>query len=261
MQTSRGQFIFHRLPSPGEGITRALRIYLPRAYTEQHERRFPVLYLNDGQNVFDLPTPGAAVSWGADAALEGLVAQGGLGPWILVGVDHRGVDRIGDYSPWLDPRSEGNARGGAYAAFLVERLLPFIDRSFRTLPAREHRAIAGSSLGGLISLYAGWKYPEHFSRVGAFSPSVMWAGRQLFRFWSYRHTPPLRIYLDVGSRELFQAGEILLEYGLDVREFYAHLQALGHGEDELRFVLDPRGDHSEAAWRRRLPAALRWLLR
>ena len=87
----------------------------------------------------------------------------------------------------------------------------------------------------------------------------MWSSRQLFRYWSRHHAQPQRIYLDAGSIEHFESGDIALEYGLATREFHAHLTAVGYTDDELRLVLDPRGEHSEQDWRRRFPAALRWL--
>ena len=243
---------------PGDG-PRTLRIYYPFAYRADPTRHFPVLYLHDGQNAFDHPASEVSPTWGVNTALDRLIDRRDLDPWVVVALDHRGHDRIGDFSPWPDPRAPVAPAGAEHAAFVAEELIPFIDRNLRTLAAPEHRAIGGSSLGGLMALYLGWSRPDLFCRVAALSPSVMWGDCQLARFWSLRG-PPARVYLDVGSRELFDAGSFQLHYGVEVREFAAHLRMLGYGEDELRFVLDPRGEHSESDWRRRLPAALRWLL-
>lgn len=244
--------------SPGDG-PRTVRVYLPAAYQAEPTRRFPVLYLHDGQNVLDHPQSEVSPTWGVDSCLDRLVERQDLAPWITVALDHRGFGRIRDYSPWPDPRAPIEPGGAEHAAFVAGALVPFIDRNLRTLPGAEHRAIGGSSLGGLMALYLGWSRPDLFGRVLALSPSVMWGESQLARFWSLRG-PATRLYLDVGSRELFDAGSFQLHYGVEVREFAAHLRMLGYREDELRFVLDPRGQHSEADWRRRLPAALRWLL-
>lgn len=244
----------------------ALRVYLPQGYGDPSNAsaRYPVLYLHDGQNVFDRGGSGVALTWGVDVALDKLIAQRSIDPWIVVAIDHRNEHRIGDYSPWPDPRLPIEARGARHAAFVAERVLPFVDATYRTRPDPASRAVGGSSLGGLMALYLGWTRRPLFSRVAALSPSVMWSHRQLFRFWSRKLAndgyPDPRIYLDVGSRELFVAGPVELEYGTDVREFRSHLEELGYTPDELRFVLDPAGGHDEGTWRRRIPAALRWLL-
>jgi predicted alpha/beta superfamily hydrolase len=234
-------------------------VYYPFSYLTEPARRFPVLFLHDGQNVLDHPASEVSPSWGVNSCLDRLTERRSIEPWIVVALDHRGYDRIGDYSPWPDHRAPIAPAGAEHAAFFADELVPFIDRNLRTLPAPAHRAVGGSSLGGLMALYLGWSRPDVFGRVLALSPSVMWGERQLARFWSL-HGPPSRFYLDVGSRERFDAGDFQLHYGVEVREFAAHLRMLGYGEEELRFVLDPRGEHSEADWRRRLPAALRWLL-
>jgi predicted alpha/beta superfamily hydrolase len=253
----RGRILTQKLASSPEGLTRVLRIYLPETYPRDPER-FSVLYLQDGQNVFDA---GAAVpvSWGVEAALSAL-AGGGRARFIAVAVEHRGAKRIGDYSPWPDPRMKDEPRGASYAEFFAEHLVPYVDKSFRTIPKPAARAVVGSSMGGLISLYIGARYPGVFGRVGALSPTAVWGGRELFR--SFSSPPPAgpKIYIDAGARELFSAGEVRLDYGAAARELYSHLASLGYTEAEARLVLDPAGDHSEAAWRRRLPEALRWLL-
>lgn len=245
----------------------ALRVYTPPGYDDpaQRDARYPVLYLHDGQNVFDRGGSRARSTWGADATLDSLVAQGLIEPHIAVAIDHREEHRIADYSPWPDARLRFEPRGATSAAYLCDQVVPFVDGRYRTRASAEHRALAGSSLGGLMALYAGFARRDLFSRIGALSPSVMWCERQLFTLWSRRPTEtaaegPARIYLDVGSREFFVAGHVELEYGTDVRDFHSHLESLGYGPDEVRFVLDPRGVHDERSWRRRLPAALRWLL-
>jgi predicted alpha/beta superfamily hydrolase len=118
----------------------------------------------------------------------------------------------------------------------------------------------GSSLGGLISLYLGWKYPEVFGRIGALSPTVMWSYRKLFEAWREHSRRWTRIYLDAGSTEHIDAGRVALNYGEATREFYGHLKQLGYHDHEVLLVLEPGGQHHEKDWQRRLPFALRWLL-
>jgi predicted alpha/beta superfamily hydrolase len=172
---------------------------------------------------------------------------------IIVGVANTGATRISEYSPFRDQR-HGGGQGHAYLSFLIDTVKPLIDQDLRTLPGRAHTGIFGSSMGGLISLYAFFAYPEHFGFVGAMSPALWFArGRALT---AIRRCPPIlgQIYLDVGSAEPARS------IGLD-GELYALLLQKGYRpERELRYVLDEGAGHTEAAWARRLPDALRFLL-
>lgn len=251
--------IIRGFPSPVEQSTRTLRIYLPDDFDVDSMRRYPVLFMHDAQNLFDHPQAAVWPTWGVNLAIDALVARGEIEPWIVVAVDHRGVQRIGDFSPWPERSATDPANAERYEQFFVETLLPHVRR---TLPIRhgpEWTALAGSSLGGLVSLHLGWRHPELFGRVAALSPSVMWAERAMFREWNARR-PFRRLYIDAGEREHFHAGELDLDYGGAVRDFARHLQMLGYGEPGFRAVLEPGGQHSEADWRRRLPEALRYLL-
>ena len=243
--------------SPPEGVERTLRIWYPEAYDRHPRRRFPVLYLHDGQNLFDHPESALAETWHVDRAMDAL-AGAGLEPWIVVAIDHRGVDRMSDYSPWDAPVEKIQGRGSSYGEFLSEHLKPQVDRTLRTRREPEWTALGGSSLGGLISLHVGMTRSDVFGRVAALSPSVMWARRRLFKEW--RGHLPLRIYLDAGAREQIVRGQRKYDYGRAARDFQRHLIEQGYGESDLRVVLEPGGEHSEPDWRRRLPSALRWLL-
>jgi predicted alpha/beta superfamily hydrolase len=251
--------ILRAFPSPTEGFSRTLRIFTPAAYEREPRQRFGVIYLQDGQNVFAHPESARFPTWSANLALERLSDEGRIGPWLMVGVDHA-AGRFEDYSPWDEPRAHVKARGEQYARFLVEHLKPFIDANFRTHPGPGSTAVVGSSLGGLISLYAGWRYPDLFGRIGALSPTVMWSGDGLFHFWREHTGRPTRLYLDAGEHERFDVGTFPLDYGRGVLDFYLHLKRLGYREDELCLVLEPGGQHTEGDWARRLPYALKWLL-
>lgn len=252
--------ILRDFPSRHEPAPRTVRIYTPFAYDLEPQRRYGVLYLQDGQNVFAHPESARIDTWMAQLSLEQEIAAGTIEPWILVAVDHS-VERFEDYSPWDDPPSKTQARGERYARFVVDELKPFIDRHYRTRPEPEWTAVAGSSLGGLISLYLGLTRPQVFGRIGGFSPSVMWSQGLLFQHWQKHSRRWSRIYLDAGETETFESFEDrTLEYGVAAKQFYEHLRQLGYGEHEVQLWLEPGGQHFEADWARRFPHAIRWLL-
>jgi predicted alpha/beta superfamily hydrolase len=251
--------IIREFPSPQEGFTRTLRIYTPEGYDEHGAHRYPVLYMHDGQNVFAHPESSLFDTWCANHALEALVDERRLEPWLIVAVDS-GAGRFQEYSPWDEPRNQTKARGPQYARFLVEQLKPYVDGVYRTRPDSEWTAAMGSSLGGLISLYLGWQYPEVFGRIGALSPTVMWSEGKLLQHWKAHSQRWSRIYLDAGSTEHIDAGGVALNYGEATRDFYGHLKHLGYDDHEVALVLEPGGQHHEKAWQGRLPFALRWLL-
>jgi predicted alpha/beta superfamily hydrolase len=252
--------VIRDFPSSPEGFSRTLRVLLPDAYAQQPSRRFPVLYMHDGQNVFAHPESAVFDTWCANRAVEALVMRGSIDPWIVVGIDS-GPSRMSDYSPWRDATMDAPGRADVYLRFLVDELKPWVDRSFRTRTASPSTAIAGASLGGLVSLYAGLRYPDVFGPIGAFSPSVMWAGRRMFDEWRAHTRHWSRIYLDAGADEQLVINGHLLDYGPATRDFGAHLRHLGYQPWELVTVLEPGGQHHERDWQRRLPAALEWLLR
>lgn len=253
--------ILHDVPSHVEGFTRTLRIYTPRGYGHDPARRYGVLYMHDGQNVFEHPDSvrHGGATWSTNLALEGLVDGGRIQPWIVVGIDHS-LGRFEDFSPWDEPRVGVKARGETYSRYLIHELKPWVDAHYRTRPQPEWTATMGSSLGGLISLYLGLAHGDVFGRIGALSPSVMWGEDGLFHHWKAHTRRWTRMYLDVGEHEEFSLGDFPMHYGLDVRAFCEHLWRLGYAGHELRTVIDPGGAHSEWDWARRLPAALEWLL-
>jgi predicted alpha/beta superfamily hydrolase len=235
--------------SPELGNHRDVLIYLPTSYARS-DKPYPVIYMHDGQNLFD-PTTSFAGEWGVDQALARAPRKGRRA--IVVGIPNMGVDRVREYSPFVDERN-GGGLGDVYVSFLLETLKPAIDQHYRTLPAPEHTGIVGSSLGALVSLYAFFRQPASFGFVGALSPALWFAGGAIFPF--VREAPYVRgrIYLDVGAREgagtLANARmmrDLLVEKGYEL------------GKD-LQWVEDRGGMHNEAAWGRRLRAALPFLL-
>jgi predicted alpha/beta superfamily hydrolase len=245
--------------SPAEGFARTLRIYLPDGYDASSDRRYPVLYMHDGQNVFAHPESAIYDTWCANVALDRLVGEGRLEPWIIVAVDST-LHRLAEYSPWDEPRSQVVARGGEYVRFAVETLKPFIESRYKVRQGPEWTAVMGSSLGGLMALHLGWTYPELYGRIGGLSPSVMWGYGRMFEQWKHHTRTWSRIYLDAGVHENIDPVGYQMRYGDATRDFYFHLKRLGYADHELFLVLEPEGLHHELDWQRRLPLAMRWLL-
>lgn len=235
--------------SPQLGNRRDILVYLPSSYARS-DKRLPVIYMHDGQNLFD-PTTSFAGEWGVDTAMARAPRKGRRA--IVVGIPNMGVDRMKEYSPFVDATHGGGA-GDAYIDFLLHTLKPAIDARYRTRPDRESTGILGSSLGALISLYAFFRQPAAFGFVGVMSPALWFADCQIFPYVERAANVGGRIYLDVGGRE----GVTTLT---NAREMCELLERKGYrrGRD-LMWVEDGQGQHNEAAWGRRLRKALPFLL-
>ena len=257
--------------SPERRNRRAVDVYLPASYSGSRSR-YPVVYMHDGQNLSD-PDTAFAGTWEIEATLERL-AQRGMEA-IVVGVHHAGVDRLVEYSPFPD-RRHGGGDADAYLAFVAQSLKPRLDRTFRTLPERDATVILGSSMGGLVSLYAYFRFPSIFGRAGVMSPSIWFCGGAVLDFIEDARTPPGRLYLDVGThegpgtlRDARRAGRLLVTKGFarDRRARPpratepAHDRRITHeGKPRLRYVEHAGGRHQEADWAYRLEGALEVLL-
>jgi len=185
------------------GNARDVTVYLPPGYDDRNDRRYPVLYMQDGQNLFEahrafIPGQHWRLSEAADEAIGARTAE----PMIIVGIDNAGPSRIDEYAPTHDPKKKGGGRADDYARFLLEELKPQIDARYRTLPDGHHTAVGGSSLGGLLAMHIAAKYPDAFSRIAVMSPSVWWNDRVILREvdeFAGPHRP--RVWLDIGGRE------------------------------------------------------------
>lgn len=236
-----------------EQVNRTLRIFTPDAYDLQPDRRFPVLYMFDGQNIFSHPESALYDTWCANTTLERLVSELAIQPWIIVGIDHL-PNRIEEYSPWIGGRAHLTAE------FLINHLKPYIDRTYRTLTEPENTAVMGSSMGGLFSLYLGKTYPQIFGRIGGISPALMFGGGQMFYYWD-RHTRfRSKILLYVGSKEQYSFYGVGLDYVPITQDFYNRLKQLGYTDSELHFVLAQGEIHHETSWQKQLPDIMTWLL-
>lgn len=232
--------------------SRQVTIYLPAGYDEQAERRYPVLYMQDGQNLFDaerayVPGQHWRVAEAADAAIGERTARA----MIIVGVDHAGVARVDEYTPVHDPKHNGGGRADEYGRLLAEELKPAIDERFRTLADRHHTAIAGSSLGGLLALHLLLTRSDLFARGAAMSPSIWWGDRAVLAELEAFDGEPPRLWLDIGGRE-----------GLEALQDARAARDLAIGKNwgrSFHFFEDRRADHSERAWAARVRRVLEFL--
>jgi predicted alpha/beta superfamily hydrolase len=258
--TLTGTIKRHRaFPSKILGNRRDVLVYLPPGYRRFSRKVYPVLYLQDGQNVFDAATAFGGVEWGVDETAEGLIRKKQIEPLIIVAIANMGEDRVHEYAPTrgvIDARAKRKKRSRGlarlYGHFLMDELKPYIDRRYRTKRGREFTGLGGSSLGGLVTLAIGILYPQAFSQLIVMSPSIWWDEFAIYRLVeSIEQKPPLKIWLDTGTAEpgWKQARELcnrLIEKDWRLSDDLAYLEAEG-------------GDHSEAAWAARVEPALRFL--
>ncbi len=233
---------------------RRVWIYLPPDY-HRTDKHYPVIYLQDGQNLFDRSLSFSG-EWEVDESMDTLFYRGAHG-YLVVGIDNGGDRRMDEYAPWYNPTYQRGGEGAAYADFLANTLKPYVDKHFRTLPGKDHTAIAGSSLGALVAHYAFVEYPEVFGRLGAFSPAY-WYNPEIYDFTRRRAGPaPKR------ARVWWLAG--LPEGGGRVREdvdrMHATMLAAGYQPEDLEKRLHADGQHQEWYWAREFPGAVEWMFR
>jgi len=232
------------------GNQRDVWVCLPSGY-ESGSARYPVLYMQDGQNLFDRAIGFSGQEWSVD---ETLAAEAGRADAIVVGIANTGVHRLEEYSPFRDNRM-GGGKGEAYLDFVVDVVKPLVDAGFRTLVGRDDTFIGGSSMGALISLHAFLTRPHVFGGVAALSPALWFAQRAIFDVVAAAPFTNGRVYIDIGTRE----GPVQL---LDVARLRNRMVHKGYRKGEnLLVVVEGGGRHNEAAWARRFPRALRFLLR
>lgn len=253
--TRTGDIVGHEFRSEILDEERIVMVYRPPGYSPMNPWRYPVLYLNDGQNMFDAATSAFGVEWQVDETLEHLIAERTIQPILAVAV-YNSADRFDEYTPAPDPHHGG---GGAdrYGMFLANELQPFINQEYRT--NTEQTALMGSSLGGLCSLYLGWQYPRCFNLVAALSPSLWWAGRELTR--AIAESPrtckdgPEKIWLDMGTQE--DKDDDLIA---DIRALRKVLVSKGYVVGENLFYREVKGAyHTEASWAKRVGDVLQAL--
>jgi predicted alpha/beta superfamily hydrolase len=235
---------------------RDLAVYLPPGYDSSHDR-YPVLYFQDGQNLFDPATAFLGQDWHADVTANRLIAEGAIRPFIMVGIYNAGIRRISEYTPTRDRRLRKGGKAERYAQMLVREIKPFIDREYRTRKGAKDTAVGGSSLGALVSLVCALDYPRVFGHVAAISPSVWWDDRVIVRMvddWRSRVRP--RIWLDTGTNE-GDSPQQIVEDARSLRDALIRRKWV-EGSDLAYCEFNGAG-HNEAAWGGRLDAVLRWM--
>ena len=228
--------------------SRTIRIYLPPSY-ETSNKKYPVLYMHDAQNLFDDATSYAG-EWQVDEILNKL-AQDDVLELIVVGIDNGSEKRMNELSPWKN-KEFGQPEGRQYINFIIRQIKPYIDSNYRTLKDKNNTAIMGSSMGGLISHYAIYQYPDIFGKAGIFSPSY-WFSEEVFSFTKSNSVPgDTRLFMLVGNKE----GKGMAK---NTKKMYDQILSISHPKENIKAIIDPNGEHNEAFWSKHFEEAVRWL--
>lgn len=229
---------------------RKVHVLLPHDYYEQPDRHYPVLYMTDAQNLFGDGSPYG--NWQIDKNLANL-AQEDKANVIIVAIDHGDDDRVQEFSPY-DNAKLGKGLGALFLRFVVDTLKPAVDQAYRTFPDRLNTGMGGSSVGGLLSIYAALMYPHIFGRLMIFSPSL-WISKKIY-FDAIHFFEPLetKIYLYGGGKE----GSNMIPNVTHLEETINN-QGFGYNRVKIHTSIDPNGEHTEERWGREFPVALKWL--
>jgi len=261
VQSATGDLRLHEFRSRVFRNTRFLRVWLPPGYDDSANtgRRYPVFYLNDGQNLFEASTSFTGVEWQVDETADRLIREGKIPPLIIVGLDNAARARIREYMPHrsLHPILL-RGQGTRYPDFLIKEVMPFIARNYRVASGPENTGLGGSSLGALIALYTAAARPGVFGRLLLESPSLWASNRQMIRASREVKRWPERIFLATGTAE---AGREDRNRSVvdDVRELAGIIRRAGLDDRRLRVVIEEGATHHEASWARRFPEALSFL--
>jgi predicted alpha/beta superfamily hydrolase len=234
---------------------RNIIVYLPPDYATHQRKHYPVLYLHDGQNLFDGATsyiPGQ--EWHVDETAQRLITSGQIKPLIIVGIYNAGIERVNEYTPTRDSNVKAGGKADLYGRMIVEELIPFVNQHYRTRRGAADTGLGGSSLGGLVTLHLGLKYPHVFGRLAVVSPSVWWDGREIIgEVDQLKHKTHARIWLDIGTEE----GRNSVP---DVRLLRDALIAKGWRLNKDLAYMEAQGArHNEAAWAARVEPILKFL--
>jgi predicted alpha/beta superfamily hydrolase len=260
-ESATGDLRLHQFSSRVFRNTRFVRVWLPPGYDDiaNADRRYPVLYLNDGQNLFQAATSFTGVEWQVDETADRLIREGIVPPMIIVGIDNAGKDRIREYMPYrsMQPLIV-RVQGARYPGFLMKEVMPFLTRNYRVATGPENTGLGGSSLGALIALYTASVRPNVFGRLLLESPSLWASNRQLIKDSRRIRVWPDRIFLAIGTAEAGQKDRDRSAVD-DVRELAAVLQRADLDDQRLALTIEEGATHHESAWARRFPAALSFL--
>jgi predicted alpha/beta superfamily hydrolase len=260
-ESATGDLRLHQFHSRIFRNDRFLRVWLPPGYDDPQdtERRYPVLYLNDGQNLFEPATSFNGVEWQVDETADRLIREGAVAPVIIVGIDNTGKDRIREYMPHRSFQPIMlRVQGTRYPSFLIKEVIPFVARHYRVASGPENTGLGGSSLGALISVYTAAVRPGVFGRLLLESPSLWASNRQIIRESRRVRRWPERVFLATGTAE---AGRPSRDQSMvdDVRELAAIITRAGADDHHLKLIVEEGATHNESAWARRFPDALAFL--
>ncbi|HZY38347.1 MAG TPA: alpha/beta hydrolase-fold protein [Mucilaginibacter sp.] len=245
--TAQVHIISDKFDMPQLGRQRRVWIYLPAGYAKS-KRKYPVIYMHDGQNLFDAYTSGYG-EWGIDELMDKLPDREEA---IVVGIDHGGEYRISEYDPY--DSKYGKGRGDDYVDFLVKTLKPYIDAHYRTETGALHTTIAGSSMGGLISMYAALKYPKVFGNAGVFSPAFWIAAPQIYDYARQQTLP-------ANSRFYFVCGDAESDSMVaDMQKMAGIIRAKGKENNKTPVVIVKGASHNEKQWNGDFPGFYAWLM-
>jgi len=260
-EAATGDLRLHEFRSRIFHNTRFVRVWLPPGYDDPASsgRRYPVLYLNDGQNLFESASSFNGVEWQVDETADRLIREQVIRPLIIVGIDNAGKNRMREYMPHrsLYPMLL-RGQGSRYPDFLTKEVMPFVSRNYRVATEAENMALGGSSLGALIALYTAAARPGIVGGLLLESPSLWASNRQIIRASRDIKRWPQRIFLATGTAE---AGREDRDRSMvdDVRELAGIFGRVGVDESRLRLVIDEGATHHESCWARRFPEALKFL--
>jgi len=261
VEAATGDLRLHEFSSRIFRNTRFLRVWLPPAYDDpgNANKRYPVLYLNDGQNLFEPSTSFTGVDWQVDETADRLIRDDVIVPMIVVGIDNAGRDRIREYMPYrsLQPVIL-RVQGSRYPNFLIKEVMPFVARNYRVAVGPENTGLGGSSLGALISLYTALVRPGVIGRLLLESPSLWVSNRQLIKDGRQIRTWPQRIFMAIGTAE---AGRKDRDQSAvhDVKELAAIFRRASLDQKSFQLEIEEGATHHESAWARRFPEALAFL--
>jgi predicted alpha/beta superfamily hydrolase len=261
VESATGDLRLHEFHSRTFHNTRFLRVWLPPGYDDPQNagRRYPVFYLNDGQNLFEPSTSFTGVEWQVDEAGDRLIREGVIPPMIFVGIDNTGKERMREYMPHrsMHPMIV-RVQGTRYPKFLIQEVMPFMARTYRVASGPENTGLGGSSLGALISLHTVVARPGVIGRLLLESPSLWASNRQMIKESRGVREWPERIFLGTGTAEAGRAdrNQSMVD---DVRELASVFRRAGLDEKRLRLFIDDGATHHESHWARRFPEALSFL--
>jgi predicted alpha/beta superfamily hydrolase len=260
-QGATGDLRLHEFRSRIFRNTRWLRVWLPPRYDDAANagRRYPVLYLNDGQNLFESSTSFNGIEWGVDETADRLIRQEEISPLIIVGLDNAGKNRLREYMPYrsFQPMLL-RGQGSRYPDFLTNEVMPFMARNYRVANGPENTGLGGSSLGALIALFTAAVRPGLIGRLLVESPSLWASNRQMIRASRNVQRWPDRIFLGVGTAEAGREDKNRSVVD-DVQELASILQRAGLDDKRLRLIIEEGATHNESCWARRFPNALQFL--